>query len=396
MMEYIRVGTDYFKIADKPLLSGDTMSTLIKWNKGEIITDHGKDYIDGISKYDGFVTMPSNVAYEKVIKGFYNEYHQINHSLEKGSFHKTIAFLKHVFGDQYNIGLDYLTILWQYPTQVLPILCLVSEDRKTGKTTFLNWLKSIFQQNMTINKNEDFRSQFNADWATKLIIAIDEVLLDRKEDSERIKNLSTSRSFKTENKGKDKVETPFFGKFILCSNNEDNFILIDEKEIRYWVRKIPSIEDSNENTNLLEDLEEEIPRFLYFLNSRKPSTKKTSRMWFSKDEIKTEALSKLMKGNKTYLEREISEILVDDFSRFDKETICYSASDLVEKLKNNNIRVSSFKVSEILKSKFGLLQKNSSYKRFHLSTIPSINDKYIVEETLVKGRYFEFNKEDVK
>lgn len=96
-----------------------------------------------------------------------------------------------------------------------------------------------------MNKNEDFRSRFNSDWSEKIIIAIDEVLLDKREDSERIKNLSTSQVFKTESKGKDKIETPFYGKFILCSNNEDNFILIDEREIRYWVRKVPSIENLN-------------------------------------------------------------------------------------------------------------------------------------------------------
>ena len=30
----------------------------------------------------------------------------------------------------------------------------------TGKTTFLNWLKLVFQANMTINKNEDFRNSY--------------------------------------------------------------------------------------------------------------------------------------------------------------------------------------------------------------------------------------------
>ena len=45
--------------------------------------------------------------------------------------------------------------------------------------------------------------------------------------SERIKNLSTAKTQKAEAKGKDKVEGDFFGKFILCSNNEDNFIKID-------------------------------------------------------------------------------------------------------------------------------------------------------------------------
>lgn len=85
---------------------------------------------------------------------------------------------------------------------------------------------------MTFNTNEDFRSQFNSDWANKLIVAVDEVLLDRREDSERIKNLSTAISYKAEAKGKNRSEVEFFAKFILCSNNENNPIIIDQGETR--------------------------------------------------------------------------------------------------------------------------------------------------------------------
>lgn len=52
------------------------------------------------------------------------------------------------------------------------------------------------------NINEDFRSQFNSDWAGKLLIVVDEVLLNRREDSERLKNLSTTLSYKVEAKVK--------------------------------------------------------------------------------------------------------------------------------------------------------------------------------------------------
>lgn len=393
-MDYLRIGVDYFKITEKPLHSGDTITTLVKWSKSEICTDHGKAFLKEIPKYDGFVTIPSHIDYKEEIQGFYNEYQHLKHNLKPGDFEKTKMFLKHIFGKQYALGLDYITILWHYPTQILPILCLVSDERNTGKTTFLNWLKLIFQKNMTINKNEDFRSQFNADWATKLVIAIDEVLLDRREDSERIKNLSTARTYKVEHKGKDKSETQFFGKFILCSNNEDNFILIDDKEIRYWVIKVPTILVKNENTDLLGYLEQEIPYFLYYINKRKPKTPKTSRMWFSKEEIKTEALTKLVKGNKTNLEKEIIELLKEDFEKFEKETLFYSASDLVEKLKAVNVRTTPTKVSKILKDNLGLEQKNSSYPRFNWSGYPAtLESKLIVEETVARGRFFTIEKE---
>ena len=109
--------------------------------------------------------------------------------------------------------MDYLQLLYLQPVQKLPILLLVSEECNTGKSTFLNFLKAVFRNNV----NEDFRSQFNADWAGKLVIVVDEVLLNRREDSERLKNLSTTLSYKVEAKGKDRDEIAFFAKFVLCS-----------------------------------------------------------------------------------------------------------------------------------------------------------------------------------
>ena len=121
---------------------------------------------------------------------------------------------------------------------MLPILLLVSNERNTGKTTFLRFLKMIFGKNATFNTNEDFRSQFNADWANRLLVLVDELLLNKIEDTEKIKNLSTAGDYKIEAKGKDRREIEFFAKFVLCSNNEKNPIIIPQEEVRFWVRKI--------------------------------------------------------------------------------------------------------------------------------------------------------------
>jgi hypothetical protein len=389
-MSYLRIGTDYYKVCNVPLLSGDSVKTLRKWSKGEIITDKGKDFLKSIKKYDGFVTIPDHQNYKQEINSFYNEYEKIEHQLTEGEFPKTEEFLKHIFGEQYELGIDYLTILWTKPTQILPILCLVSDSRNTGKTSFLNWLKLMFQGNMTINKNEDFRSRFNSDWASKLIISIDEVLLDRREDSERIKNLSTANTYKTESKGKDKIETNFFGKFILCSNNEENFIQIDEKEIRYWVIKVNSF--GKEDVDMLKKLHTEIPQFLYFLNTRKIETERQTRMWFTKQQIYTPALEKVVKGNKTYLSQEIKEILTDDFITFEVDVLKYTATDLLDKLMKGSIRTTRFKVSNSLKVDYGLEPINGSYQRYFLSL--NLNQKTIVDSETKKGRYFEFVKND--
>jgi len=201
---YLRVGTNYFKIIQQPLASKDSIKKIIYWSGGTINEDHGADFKRKIPKYDSFCNIPDNMNYKRVFGNSYNIYEPIEWKLKPGKFENIEMFLNHIFGEQYEIGLDYLSIIWKHPTQILPILCLVSSERNTGKTTFLNFLKDIFGFNMTINTNEDFRNQFNSGWASKLIIGVDEVLLDKKEDAERIKNLSTTKSIKSEAKGKDK------------------------------------------------------------------------------------------------------------------------------------------------------------------------------------------------
>jgi hypothetical protein len=177
--KYIRVGIDYFKEVVIPM-TGEDLKVLKRWNKQTIIDDFGKDSIANVLTYEGFCFRPSHQNFQKEINGFYNSYEPLSYELQpNGTWENIEKLLRHVFNEHYELGLDYLTLLWQQPTQVLPILCLVSEERNTGKTTFLNLLKVIFERNMTLNTNEDFRSRFNGDWAGKLIIAIDEVLLDR-------------------------------------------------------------------------------------------------------------------------------------------------------------------------------------------------------------------------
>lgn len=333
---YLRVGTTYYKTIEKPLISGDKISILVRWNRETIISDCGKTYLSQIPKYDGFCCIPSHLNYEKIIEGFYNMYNEIPHQpieedlnpdalKEKILF--SLNFMEHIFGEQLELGLDYIKILLEKPTQMLPILCLVSKERSTGKSTFIKWLKSIFGLNMTYIKGDSFNSQFNSDWASMLIVAIDEVFFDKKEITERLKYLSTTDKDKKEAKGKDREEVEFFGKFILCSNNEDNFIQIDEEEIRFWIRKINPIKQ--ENTEFLKNLIAEIPAFLKFLKDRKFSTQKFTRMWFTPAQIRTKALQKLVFKNANKLELKIIELLYEFFESNEDQEIHVVPQDIL-------------------------------------------------------------------
>jgi hypothetical protein len=388
---YKRIGTDYYREVQVPMTK-ISVKCLKKWNKPTLIDDFGKAEVNRIKKYNGFCCIPSHVNFQKEIDGFFNRYEPISYEINQmGNWNKIENFLRHIFGDQYDLGIDYLTILWKHPTQILPILCLVSDERNTGKTTFLLLLKAIFEANMTLNTNQEFRSQFNSDWAAKLIIAIDEVLLDKREDSERIKNLSTARYYKVEAKGKDKEEAEFFGTFVLCSNNEENFIKIDSNEIRYWVRKIPSLGISVD-PKLLEGLTQEVPFFTNFLTSRQISTKEETRMWFTTTQIHTEALNVLKRGNTTSIEKELEEMLKDEFAVFDVKKLCYTTKNLHEMLKTRGALCTSSYIAKILKDKYSLVSENSSYKRYR-SELRSDGNHEMNGFTNEKGRYFSFMRE---
>jgi len=330
---YIRVGTTYYKVIEKPLISGDKTSVLVRWNRETIVSDHGKTYVSTVPKFDGFCCIPEHLNYQQIVQGFYNIYNEIPFAPSsetenlKSKIPFSLNFVAHIFGEQLEMGLDYLKILLQFPTQILPILCLVSKERATGKSTFIKWLREIFGLNMTYIKGDSFGSQFNSDWAAMLLVAIDEVFFDKKEITERLKYLSTTNKDKLEAKGKDREEIDFFAKFILCSNNEENFIQIDENEIRFWILKINPIK--TENTEFLNNLISEIPYFLRFLIERPFSTEKKTRMWFSADEIRTKALQKLVFKNNNKLESKIIELLYEFFESNNDEEINVVPQDLL-------------------------------------------------------------------
>ena len=355
---YIRVGTAYYKIVKIPTISGHLNEIIVPWTLETIRQDHGRSFIGAIKKYDGFTCLPSHLNFQQEWCGFYNTYAPLPHKIEEGNFSYTLQLMEHIFGQQLNLGLDYLQLLFERPVQILPILCMVSKERSTGKTTFLKWLKMVFDNNMTYLTNDSFSSQFNSDWANKLLVCIDEVLFNKEELTERIKNLSTTNVNKLEAKGKDKREVEFFAKFILCSNNEDNFIKIDNNETRFWVLKIPSLK--KEETQFLEYLEAEIPAFLYHLKHRELTSAKTTRMWFSPEQIKTKALENLMQNNRNRVEKELASVILSAMETLELEEIQLCPLDALQLLNRTRIKTDLTQLRHIFKKDWKLQNQDNS------------------------------------
>jgi hypothetical protein len=115
--KYLRVGNSYFKIIDKPIIYGDKVKVTVPWNRETIISDHGKSFLNDISKLDGFCRIPNHFGYEQIVDAFYNTYHELPNQpivkdfpideLEK-LIPNSLQFMQHIFGDQVQLGLDYV------------------------------------------------------------------------------------------------------------------------------------------------------------------------------------------------------------------------------------------------------------------------------------------------
>jgi hypothetical protein len=394
---YARVGDGYYEFVPVPNKYGRPEKQLHQRNRETIKEDYGKDFFEHIPKYKAFCNVPDHIRYQPVIDNCFNRYCEFEHDSEDGDCTLTLGFIRHIFGEQYELGLDYIQLLYQRPQQILPILCLVSVENNTGKSTFIKWLKAIFTNNCTIIGNAELSNDFNAGWATKLVIACEESFIDKKPVVERIKALSTGDKIVINQKGKDHVEVDFFGKFILASNNEDSFIIAGKADTRYWVRKIPVPE--TDNVKLLDMLIPEIPCFLHFLNRREMSSRQRSRMWFSPNELQTAALDRLIEQNLPTVVKEIKEKVWQYFIDF-PETELYVDPQLIFKHMLNGRYGSSYILREcrthlgvdVLKNEHG----ESLLKRcvYRWKVYNSFDDTWAVHTEKHVGRPLVFKRED--
>lgn len=196
---------------------------------------------------------------------------------------------------------------------------LVSKERGTGKTSFLNLLKYIYGNNAVIGGNDLIMSKFNSLLAGKLIVGVDESTLgDNKEVGEALKYMSTSRTMHIEKKGKDKKEVPAFCKFVLCSNEVRKGVFIAKDEIRFWVMRLTPWNDGEYDTGFEDLLESEVQAFLFYIKKRWERNEmfvkeKEHRMWFNHTRFVNDDLRNMMSGAESNFESSLIDFLHDMF-----------------------------------------------------------------------------------
>lgn len=345
--QFICASGTYYQKLQKINRNGSKISVLEKFADDSFqkkFSYKSKDQIrtikNDIPYFDSIDSKPSHTDYQEFWEHynenvgqtlkFYNAYHPILYKPKKGEFPITKQFIKHIFGEndiiykgqkynEFELGMDYCKLLYCKPEQFLPILCLVSEDRATGKTTFWDWQKEIYNNNVVRISNKDLMSQFTSMYAGKLIAVIEEAFLDKFEFTEKAKELVTAEYTKLERKGKDAFEVANFIKLGITSNKTKNFATVDDKEVRFWVRKLnPIVSDPEFKTKLFA----EIPYFLKYLEEREYHTSRETRAWFATELIETEALKEVKQFSRTghdlIISSGIKQYMLDN-----KLTVCH-------------------------------------------------------------------------
>ena len=382
---YIIIGCKPYYVSSLIDEFGNTIVKLVPWQRSQISIDmsYNLKKIRSIKHYTDMVCVPDNMNYSRVIGNSYNSYSPLPMVPSEGDCSHILDLFKHIFGEQYELGLDYIELLYWKPKQTLPILLLVSRERNTGKTTFLNFMNSFFGANMVICPNSALSSKFNSYWAGKLIVGIDETFLETKKDTERLKDLSTSKTVALEAKGKDTIFVDNYLKFILASNNINVPVLIEPEETRYWVREVPKLE--KDIPNFLEILRSEIPAFMFYLKNRKPVLPEPlSRMWFPPEIIETQALKRIKQMCRPDDEVFLAEALLDVMKKHNLTTIKATRGDILKFIEIHNIHIE--KIRTILAKRWQLraAYDNLSY------------ECYLFGRPEKKtGRYFTFRKEDI-
>lgn len=375
--KYVRVGVDYYKYIKKPNpYSQQLEEHLVKWSRTTIVEDHGKHFPHHVLKLEAFVNYPDHVAYQEIKSNCLNSYARFMHQPAQDGEEPvhTLKFLRHIFGEgvirvahpkrsgevmevlEVDLGLDYIKLLYEHPTQLLPILCLVSRARNTGKTTFFDWLQVLFGANCCFIGARDLDSDFNAHYAAKLLAVVDEALVGKRESVEKLKNMSTAKRIMVNNKGIAQYDQAFFCKFLLGSNNVRDFIRTDEDEVRFWVRDIPAIPKAELDTKLMDKMVEEIPDFLEYLGKRKMATENLFRSWFHPPLLMTEALAEVQRHSVSTARHTIEEFISAVFAaKPSLQQLTMTVKDLKKEVFSGT-RMDEKYIREVLKYEMGLHQ----------------------------------------
>ena len=392
--EYIRIGDNYYKNIHTYDKNGYCSRKIVTRSRQTLIDDFGKHILSSIKKYDDFCNVPSHNNYQKQVGNCFNMYNELpTYEGDTEKWETIELFLKHIFGNEtvthggkeyseYEMGIDYIQILWNDPTHILPILCLVSEENQTGKSTFGNFLHIIFGGNYANIGSGELTTEFNSSYASKLIAMIDEGYIPYKIIG-KLKHVSTAPTIMLRQMRRDHTPIDFFCKFIICSNQVKDFIVASENDERYWVRKIPKF--GKFDPNFLKRLKEEVPAFLRFMATRELHTQDEHRQHFNPKLLRTKAFEDVIRNSKDLATKDFIETVLEVMESNKANKLDCIPKDLKETffMSRNDITIS--KIREILQEQMKLRPQKFP-----------MNYEFLAQVQTKRGRFYTIDIEIVK
>ena len=360
--QIIRVGNDVLELITIPDTLGRPHTTLVGRTREVIKERYGNSTLTQAPYYDALAVVPSHTDYKRVVGNCWNIYNRLEIEPSKGEHPMWDMLMKRIFGEQEALGWDYLTLLYRNPTQVLPVLCLVSPENHTGKSSFGNALSYLFGANVGFYTQDDLNSTFNG-WI-KSLVAVFEEISDAKKTLNKIKAMSTAKKATINEKYKPQVDFEPFVKLVILSNNAETLIKATEFDVRYWIRRLNPLTAEEYIPKFDARLQAETPAVLYTLATRQMATPDKSRMWFSHDAIKTDALAVVVENSLSDLAKTIKEWIAETSASNGGLEFGFSAKDLSVEIRETNLRA----ISDALRKELKMDYLNTEYKDWNGAT----------------------------
>ena len=341
---------------------------------------YGSDIKENITYLLGFVNEPSHTDYQQIYSDKYNTYKKMLYTPLKGEWGTIESLLKHIFQDQYQMGLEYFWNLYLHPKQKLPFLGIVSEAKGTGKSTFLYFLQILFAGNCSIVSAHDFTSNFTSSYASSLVCTSDEhcEVKSRTAIAQKMKTLITESKIRLEAKGQDAITIDWHGKFVFASNNADKLTFIEDENTRYWIIEISQLK--TKSNDFMFKAEAEIPAFLYYLKNEFKARPRRDRLYFLPSEFQTDASRNVQANSKSTMYGQIEEAMITWFENNPNKAEAYARPKELAMLMGLHIKEEGY-IRRVLK------------KEFKLSTTQGIRYSNVLDAK-GNGTPFIFKRED--
>jgi hypothetical protein len=245
---------------------------------------------------------------------------------------------------------------------------------------------------MAILNNELFKMSFNSHYITKFIISIDEGFLDidKKAEKERLKQLVSADTMYLQNKGIDVKPFAYYGKLIICSNDADTVMKMEDGEDRWFVIKVPV--PKVKDPHLEKKLFEEIPAWLHFLSNREVYHPDKDRFYFEKAHIITDQYRTIVRETKTRNEKIVEDFIVERFLTFGLIEMKYNVSFILDNInKNAKYKIDTHDLKVVLEDR-RRLQKQPRH-RYQSPNFLDVKNN-IIAYTRENSRPYEFLVKD--